>query len=225
VRALQSVASPAGSSKFGVGNTVVVKPPPTTPLSSVQTLRHLVRALPPGVLNVVTGADEILGPIVVGDPRVRHVCFTGSVGGGRRIMAMGAPSLTNVTLELGGNDPAVILDDADLDEAAFGRLGAATFITTGQVCMAVKRLYVPRRRYDEVIDGLRATLAGTRVGPGLDPEVTMGPLNTARQRDYVADLCEQARAAGAEVLTFGEYTSGTDGNYLLPSLVLDPPAT
>jgi acyl-CoA reductase-like NAD-dependent aldehyde dehydrogenase len=204
------------------GNTVVVKPPPTTPLSSVQTLRHLVRALPPGVLNVITGADEVLGPIVVGDPRVRHVCFTGSVGGGRRIMAMAAPSLTNVTLELGGNDPAVILDDADLDEAAFGRLSSATFMTTGQVCMAVKRLYVPRRRYDEVIDGLRATLAGTRVGPGLDPEVTMGPLNTARQRDYVAGLCEQARAAGAEVLTFGEYTSGTDGNYLLPALVLDP---
>jgi acyl-CoA reductase-like NAD-dependent aldehyde dehydrogenase len=204
------------------GNAVVVKPPPTTPLSSVQTLRHLVRALPPGVLNVVTGADEVLGPIVVGDPRVRHVCFTGSVGGGRRIMAMAAPNLTNVTLELGGNDPAVILDDGGLDEAAFGRLSSATFMTTGQVCMAVKRLYVPRRRYDEVIDGLRATLAGTRVGPGLDPEVTMGPLNTARQRDYVAGLCEQARAAGAEILTFGEYTSGTDGNYLLPSLVLDP---
>jgi acyl-CoA reductase-like NAD-dependent aldehyde dehydrogenase len=65
------------------GNTVIVKPPPTTPLSSVQTLRHLVRALPPGVLNVLTGADEVLGPVVVGDPRIRHVCFTGSVGGGR----------------------------------------------------------------------------------------------------------------------------------------------
>ena len=87
------------------GNTVIVKPPPATPLSSVLTLRHLVRALPPGVLNVVTGADEILGPVVVGDPRIKHVCFTGSVGGGRRIMTMAAANLTNVTLELGGNDP------------------------------------------------------------------------------------------------------------------------
>jgi acyl-CoA reductase-like NAD-dependent aldehyde dehydrogenase len=204
------------------GNTVLVKPPPTTPLSSVRTLRHLVRALPPGVLNVVTGADEILGPVVVGDPRVKHVCFTGSVGGGRRIMTMAAANLTNVTLELGGNDPAVILDDANLDEAAFGRMSGATFMTTGQVCMALKRLYVPRRRYGEVVDGLRATLAGAMVGPGLDPGTTMGPLNTARQRDYVAGLCEEARQAGAEVLTFGEYTDGTDGNYLLPSLVLDP---
>jgi acyl-CoA reductase-like NAD-dependent aldehyde dehydrogenase len=204
------------------GNTVIVKPPPTAPLSSVLTLRHLVRRLPPGVLNVVTGADEVLGPVVVGDPRVKHVCFTGSVGGGRRIMAMAAANLTNVTLELGGNDPAIILGDADMDEAAFGRLSAATFMTTGQVCMAVKRLYVPHSRFDEVIDGLRATLAGTRVGPGLDPATTMGPLNTQRQRDYVAGLCSAARAAGAQVLTFGEYTSGTEGNYLLPSLVLDP---
>jgi acyl-CoA reductase-like NAD-dependent aldehyde dehydrogenase len=205
------------------GNTVIVKPPPTTPLSSVLTLRHLVRALPPGVLNVVTGADEVVGPVVVGDPRVKHVCFTGSVGGGRRIMTMAAPNLTNVTLELGGNDPAVILDDAELDEAAFGRLSGATYMTTGQVCMAVKRLYVPRRRYDEVIDGLRATLEPTRVGPGLSADTTMGPLNTQRQRDYVAELCDQARSAGAEVLTFGEYTAdGGDGNYLLPSLVLDP---
>ena len=99
------------------GNTVIVKPPPTAPLSSVRTLRHLVRALPPGVLNVVTGADEILGPVVVGDPRIKHVCFTGSVGGGRRIMTMAAANLTNVTLELGGNDPAIILGDADMDEA------------------------------------------------------------------------------------------------------------
>jgi acyl-CoA reductase-like NAD-dependent aldehyde dehydrogenase len=204
------------------GNTVIVKPPPTAPLSSVRTLRHLVQALPPGVLNVVTGADEIVGPVVVGDPRIKHVCFTGSVGGGRRIMTMAAANLTNVTLELGGNDPAVILGDADLDEAAFGRLSAATFMTTGQVCMAVKRLYVPRRRYDEVVDGLRATLDSARVGPGLEPDTTMGPLNTRQQRDYVAGLCEEARADGAEVLAFGERTSGAEGNYLLPSLILDP---
>ena len=204
------------------GNAVIVKPPPTTPLSSVRTLAHLVRALPAGVLNVVTGPDEVIGPVVVGDPRVRHVCFTGSVAGGRRIMAMAAPNLTNVTLELGGNDPAIILPDADLDEAAFGRLSFATFMTTGQVCMAIKRLYVPRGRYGEVVDGLRAGLEGTRVGPGLDPGTTMGPLNTARQRDYVAGLCDEARAAGTEVLTVGELTGESDGNYLLPSLVLDP---
>src|SRR5580693_7746205 len=179
----------------------------------------------PGVLNVVTGADEVVGPLVVGDPRVRHVCFTGSVGGGRRIMSMAAPNLTNVTLELGGNDPAIVLDDATLDEAAFAKMSGATFMTTGQVCMALKRLYVPRGRYDEVVDGLRATLENAVVGPGLDPATTFGPLNTARQRDYVAGLTKQAEAAGAEVLTFGEYAvDAASGNYLLPSLVLNPSA-
>src|SRR5215472_12715930 len=205
------------------GNAVIVKPPPTTPLSSVRTLQHLVRALPPGVLNVVTGADEVVGPVVVGDPRIRHVCFTGSVGGDKRIMTMAAANVTNVTLELGGNDPAVVLHDAVLDEAALAKMSGATFMTTGQVCMALKRLYVPRSRYDEVIDGLAATLGGQKIGPGLDPATTMGPLNTASQRDYVAKLLEEARASGAEVQSFGEYTGDwTSGNYMLPSLVLDP---
>jgi acyl-CoA reductase-like NAD-dependent aldehyde dehydrogenase len=205
------------------GNTVIVKPPPTAPLSSVLTLAHLVRKLPPGVLNVVTGADSDVGPVLVGDPRVGHVCFTGSVRGGKQIMKMAASSLTNVTLELGGNDPAIVLDDATLDEAAFGRMSGATFMTTGQVCMAIKRLYAPRRRYDEVIDGLRATLASSKVGPGLDPATTFGPLNAGAQRDYVAQLTTEASAAGAQVLTFGEYTvDAASGNYLLPSLVLDP---
>jgi acyl-CoA reductase-like NAD-dependent aldehyde dehydrogenase len=206
------------------GNTVVVKPPPSTPLSSVATLRHVALALPPGVLNVVTGDDAVIGPAVVGDPRVRHVCFTGSVGGGRRIMEMAAANLTNVTLELGGNDPAIILDDARLDDAAFGRLAGATYMTSGQVCMAIKRLYVPRARYPEIVDGLEAAMAATRIGPGLDTTVTMGPLNTRRQRDYVVELLDEARSAGAEVRELGELTgSASDaGNYMRPALVLDP---
>jgi acyl-CoA reductase-like NAD-dependent aldehyde dehydrogenase len=205
------------------GNTVVVKPPPTTPLSSVATLRHLALALPPGVLNVVTGQDAVVGPVVVCDPRVKRVCFTGSVGGGRRIMAMAAANLTNVTLELGGNDPAILLDDAELDEAAFGRLAGATFMTSGQVCMAVKRLYVPSSRYGEVVDGLEAALAGTRIGSGLDAEVTMGPLNTRRQRDYVLELLDEARTAGIEVRMFGDFAGSVtdEGNYMHPALVLD----
>jgi acyl-CoA reductase-like NAD-dependent aldehyde dehydrogenase len=175
------------------------------------------------VLNVVTGSDAVLGPVVVGDPRIRHVCFTGSVAGGRRIMALAAADITNVTLELGGNDPAIILDDATLDEPAFARLAAATFMTTGQVCMAIKRLYVPRRRFDDVVTGLRSALAATRVGAGRDPAATMGPLNSARQRDYVIELCDEARSSGAEVIEVGEHLADPGaGNYMLPALVLDP---
>jgi len=206
------------------GNTVVVKPPPTTPLSSVLTLRHVAKLLPAGVLNVVTGADAVLGPIVVGDPRVKHVCFTGSTAGGKRIMSMASANVTNVTLELGGNDPAIVLDDTVLDEATIGKLGMTTFLTTGQVCMALKRLYVPRSLYGEAVDGLRAFLEGQRIGCGLSPEVTMGPLNMKRQRDYVEELLAESRAAGTEVVTAGEYADGnpSEGNYMLPALVLDP---
>jgi acyl-CoA reductase-like NAD-dependent aldehyde dehydrogenase len=117
-----------------------------------------------------------------------------------------------------------VLDDASLDEEAIGRLASATFMTTGQVCMAVKRLYVPRARYDEVVDRLRAALDATRIGSGLDADATMGPLNTARQRDYVVELCDEARSAGAEVLEGGEYVGvdPSEGNFMRPALVLDP---
>lgn len=207
------------------GNTVIVKPPPTTPLSVVRTLQHVAASLPPGVLNVVTGRDAEVGPALIEDARVKKICFTGSVNGGRQIMRMATTNLTRVTLELGGNDPAIVLDDAELDEAAFGRLSMGAFLTTGQVCMAMKRLYVPRRRFDEVVDGIRAAMAETCVGPGLSEGVTMGPLNTARQRDFVAELCDEARSAGAEVVEMGHFADGIDaasGNYLLPSLVLHP---
>ncbi|HET9093611.1 MAG TPA: aldehyde dehydrogenase family protein [Solirubrobacteraceae bacterium] len=206
------------------GNTVIVKAPPSAPLAMLATLRHLTRALPAGVLNVVSGRDDVLGPVLVGDPRIRHVCFTGSVTAGSRIMQMAAPNITNVTLELGGNDAAIVLDDARLDGAAFARLATAAFRTTGQVCMAIKRLYVPRTRFDEVVGGMRAALEGTRVGSGLDPEVTMGPLHSARQRDYVAELCDEALHSGAEVLELGALLRADPdvGHHMLPRLVLDP---
>jgi acyl-CoA reductase-like NAD-dependent aldehyde dehydrogenase len=139
-------------------------------------------------------------------------------------MQMAAPNITNVTLELGGNDAAILLDDAKLDEDAFRRLAIAAFRTAGQVCMAIKRLYVPQSRFDEVVDGLRMALNGTRVGSGLDREVTMGPLNSRRQRDYVVELCEEARRAGAETIELGELLRADPhaGNHLLPKLVLNP---
>jgi acyl-CoA reductase-like NAD-dependent aldehyde dehydrogenase len=192
----------------------------------VLTLRHVAKLLPPGVLNVVTGHDSLLGPIVVGDPRVKHVAFTGSTAGGKRIMEMASRNVTNVTLELGGNDPAVVLDDAVLDEATIAKIGMATFMTTGQVCMAIKRLYVPRDMYAQAVDGLREFIAAQKIGFGLNPEVTMGPLHMKRQRTYVEELLEESRARGTEVLQAGEYLDAdpAEGNYMRPALVLKPAA-
>ncbi|GII23051.1 aldehyde dehydrogenase family protein [Planosporangium mesophilum] len=203
------------------GNTVVVKPPPTAPLATVRTVQLVAEALPPGVLNVVTGTDAEVGPVLIQDDRVRKVCFTGSVGGGKRIMEMAAASLTRVALELGGNDPAIVLADADLGPEAMQRLFTGTFDSTGQICMASKRLYVHRSRYEEVVEGLSAIAAATRLGHGLDEGVTMGPLHSRRQLEYVQELVDHARQTGAEVREFGELPD-LGGNFIRPSLVLDP---
>jgi acyl-CoA reductase-like NAD-dependent aldehyde dehydrogenase len=205
------------------GNTVVVKPPPTAPLSTARVVRRIAEALPPGVVNVVTGRDAEIGEALVRNDDVAKVCFTGSPAGGRRIMEMAAGTLTRVALELGGNDPAVILDDALLDDAALGRLFSGVFDSTGQICMAAKRIYVHRSRYDEVVQGLSASLERTILGHGLDQATTMGPLHSRRQRDYVAGLVDEASSSGATVLTFGAVPAGLeDGSFLRPSLVLDP---
>ncbi|XRQ04525.1 aldehyde dehydrogenase family protein [Actinomadura welshii] len=207
------------------GNTVVVKPPPTAPLATVRHVQRFAESLPAGVLNIVTGADDEIGAALIQDDRVRKVCFTGSVGGGKRIMEMAAPSLTRVALELGGNDPGIILADADLGQEPMRRLFSGTFDSTGQICMALKRLYVHRSRYDEVVEGLSELMAATRLGHGLDEHVTMGPLHSPRQLEYVRDLLAEARESGAEVREFGEAAGGADlarGNFMRPSLVLDP---
>jgi acyl-CoA reductase-like NAD-dependent aldehyde dehydrogenase len=204
---------------------VVVKPPPSCPLATVRTVEQVARLLPPGVLNVVTGADAEIGAALISDERVRKVAFTGSVGGGKRIMAMASESLTRVTLELGGNDPALVLADAVLDDDAIMKLFTGTFDSTGQICMAAKRIYVHRSRYDEVVDGLSSVLSTMKLGHGLVEGVTMGPLHSARQKEYVLELMAQARESGAEVREFGEAAEGADisrGNFLRPSLVLDP---
>ncbi|MFC6087319.1 aldehyde dehydrogenase family protein [Sphaerisporangium aureirubrum] len=208
------------------GNTVVVKPPPTAPLATVRTVEQVARALPPGVLNVVTGRDAEIGGPLIQDERVRKVCFTGSVAGGRCVMAMAAESLTRVALELGGNDPAIVCADADLGPEAMRRLFSGVFDSTGQICMAAKRVYVHRSRYDELVEGLSSLLETTRLGHGLDEGVTMGPLHSARQLEYVQGLVAEALDLGAEVRMFGGPAEGADlsrGNFLRPSLVLSPP--
>ncbi|MFD0775345.1 aldehyde dehydrogenase family protein [Streptomonospora algeriensis] len=206
------------------GNTVIVKPPPTTPLSVVRTLERLAQRLPAGVLNVVTGDNEGVAPALQ-DPRIRRIVFTGSTNAGRAIMSAATENMTRVTLELGGNDPAVLLDDVELDDVAVTRLVEGAFLTTGQVCMGIKRVYVPRSRFDELVARLSDALEEYRVGHGLAPESTMGPLNSAKQRDFVRGLMDDARSAGREVREFGTLSDEareSGGHFLRPALVLDP---
>jgi acyl-CoA reductase-like NAD-dependent aldehyde dehydrogenase len=207
------------------GNTVIVKPPPSTPLAMSRGIARIAEKLPRGVLNVITGRDAEMAPIIQ-NTDVAKVCFTGSIGGGKKIAEMASQTLTRVTLELGGNDAAIIFDDAKLDDQAFDRLYQGIFDTAGQVCMNAKRIYVHRNRFDEVVKGLSDRLERVVLGHGLSEGTTMGPLHQARQKEYVDSLIEEARASGAEVREFGSWPSDLpDGQFVRPALVLDPDPT
>ncbi len=205
------------------GNTAIVKPPPSTPLALTRVVQRIAEKLPAGVLNVVTGKDENMSGLIQ-NTEVAKVCFTGSVNGGKRIMEMASKSLTRVTLELGGNDAAIFLEDAVLDDTHLDRIYAAVFDTTGQICMNAKRLYVHRSRMDELVEGLSSRLDKAVIGYGLDEGTTMGPLHQGAQKAFVKDIIEEAKDAGADVREFGELPGGelTGGNFLRPAIVVDP---
>lgn len=205
------------------GNTAIVKPPPSAPLATTRVVQRVAEKLPPGVLNVVTGEDQNMSALIQ-SPDVAKVCFTGSVGGGKKMMEMGAASLTRVTLELGGNDAAIFTEDAILDDTHLDRLFAAIYDTTGQICMNAKRVYVHRSRLDELVAGLEARLEKTVLGYGLDEGTTMGPLHQPAQKEFVASLIQEAKDSGADVREYGELPGGEleGGNFLCPAIVVDP---
>jgi len=205
------------------GNTVIVKAPPTTPLAITRVVQRVAEKLPAGVLNVVSGKDENMSGLIQNQD-VAKVSFTGSVNGGKRMMQMGATTLTRVTLELGGNDPAVFLEDAIVDDEHLDRLYAAVFDTTGQICMNAKRVFVHRSRLDEVVAGLGARLEKAVLGYGLDEGTTMGPLNSPAQKAFVDEIIQEAKDAGADVREFGALPGGEleGGNFVRPALVVDP---
>src|SRR5215510_14361609 len=208
------------------GNTVIVKPPLTAPLATTRVVQRIAEQLPAGVLNVVTGPDANMSALIR-NPDVAKVCFTGSVAGGKKIMELASGSLTRVTLELGGNDAAVILKDAILDDVHLDRLFAAIYDTTGQICMNAKRVFVHSSRMDEVVSGLSARLQKVKLGYGLDKDTTMGPLHSPAQKAFVDSLVKEAKDAGAKVLEFGELPGGDmkGGNFVRPAIVIDPKLT
>jgi acyl-CoA reductase-like NAD-dependent aldehyde dehydrogenase len=185
------------------GNSVVLKPPETCPLALIRTVALFAEALPPGVINVVTGLPSEIGDTLTTHPDVGKIGFTGSIPSARHIMANAAKTIKGVTLELGGNDPAIVLDDADLGTATMKAMLGATFQMTGQVCMAIKRIYVPTRRHDEFMDAFSQAAESLVVGDGLEPAVTMGPLHTRTAQVRAEGLLDDAVRRGAEVRNLG----------------------
>ena len=186
------------------GNTVVIKPAQRSAMAPCMTMRIMAEVLPSGVLNVVTGASAEIGDTLVSHPLVSKINFTGGVETGKHVMRVAADTLKPVTLELGGNDPALVLEDALLDAAAIQRMVLGTFMTSGQVCMAIKRIYVHRSRYDELLQQFMAATDRYVVGNGLEDGVTMGPLNNAAQLKIVQEFIVDARQRGAAVHELGQ---------------------
>jgi acyl-CoA reductase-like NAD-dependent aldehyde dehydrogenase len=184
------------------GNTIVLKPSPLAPVATLRLGELLREALPPGVLNIVSGGDA-LGAALTEHPGVRKISFTGSVETGKKIAAVASRDLKRVTLELGGNDAAIVLGDV-APKAVAKRLFWGTFTNCGQVCVAIKRLYVDEKIYGPLVDEL-VTLAGSVVvGDGLDEATQMGPLQNKAQFQRVSGLVDEARAAGAKIVTGGK---------------------
>jgi aldehyde dehydrogenase len=200
------------------GNALVIKPAPTTPLAMIAVVRAMAPHLPPGLISVLTG-DLAVPQALIAHPLVRMVSFTGSTRTGRAVAAAASSTIKNVSLELGGNDPAILLRDVELDESLFAALAANAFITAGQVCFAIKRLYVPEALVGKVAAGLIDILDGYVVGSGLEPTTSMGPLNNRSQRDIVSGLVADAAQRGT-VRTCGTLAADPDnGWFLRPAIV------
>jgi len=200
-----------------MGNTVVLKPAGTTPLS-VQALIYVVnQVLPENILHVVPG-DGTVGAAMVSHPDIDKVMFTGSTPTGRAIMRSAAGNLARLTLELGGNDAGIILADADPNAIAEGLFWGA-FVNAGQTCSALKRLYVPESLYEEVCEALVNIAKETPMGPGLDEDNLLGPLQNQAQYDIVKNLVESARKAGGEILVGGNPSHEQPGYFYPITLV------
>ncbi len=201
------------------GNTVVIKPSPLTPLSTIRMIELLNTVLPTGVLNCVTGENDI-GAAISSHPGIAKIVFTGSTETGKKIMAGAAATLKRLTLELGGNDAGIVLPDCDPRQIAEGLFWGA-FINGGQTCAALKRLYVHEDIYEDVCRELTSFAATVKVGDGLSEDSVLGPVQNRMQYQKVKDLVEDAKRRGGRILIGGDSDDNAPGNFYPVTLVAD----
>jgi succinate-semialdehyde dehydrogenase/glutarate-semialdehyde dehydrogenase len=211
------------------GNTMVIKPAETTPLTDLKVIELMTKAgIPAGVLNVVTGQGSVVGQALLEHPDVAKIGFTGSTEVGRQVMATAAKSIKRVTLELGGSDPLIVCDDADIDQAV-SSASVGRFFNCGQACLAIKRIFVFETVAGEFTEKLVAKVNRLTVGPGTEAGARLGPLHTAGQRAEIEAQVQDAVERGAEILTGGRRPIGDKyekGNFYLPTVLanVDPQA-
>ena len=200
------------------GNTMVLKPFPFTPLAVLRLGQLLREVLPPGVLNVISGGDA-LGPLMTAHPGFDKISFTGSTATGRRVMASAAPTLKRLTLELGGNDPAIVFPDVNIQDAA-QKLFWSAFLNSGQVCAATKRAYVHADIYEPFLAALTEIAKAVPMGDGSQQGMALGPVQNKVQFDRVRALLADSHAAGHKIIEAG---SAPAGGYFIPVTFIDNP--
>lgn len=198
------------------GNTVVLKPSPYTPLATLRVGEIVQDVLPAGVVNVVSGGDQ-LGAWLTTHPDIRKISFTGSVATGKLVAAAAAPDLKRFTLELGGNDAAIILDDADPAAIAKGVFWGG-FINCGQICAGIKRVFVPERLFGDVVEAIAGRARSVRMGPGEEQGMQLGPIQNRPQFERVKGLVAEALQGGAKAVTGGK-PMDRDGYFFEPTIL------
>jgi acyl-CoA reductase-like NAD-dependent aldehyde dehydrogenase len=208
------------------GNTLVAKPAETTPLTTLRIAELMHEAgLPDGVFQVITGKGSVLGEALVTHPDVAKVAFTGSTPVGKHVAELAARGVKRVTLELGGSDPMIVLDDADVD-GAVSAASVGRFFNCGQACLAVKRLYVHERVADELVEKLVRKAARLKLGAGTDEGTMIGPLHSGAQRETLEEQVSATLAQGGELVAGGKRPDGdglANGWFYEPTLILEPP--
>lgn len=204
---------------LSAGNTMMAKPAPTTPLTTLLLGEVASEILPPGVLNVIVDQND-LGPLLTSHPDIAKVSFTGSTGTGKRVMQAAADTLKRITLELGGNDAAIVLDDADINVVAPGIFQAAT-LNAGQVCLAAKRVYAPRSLYDELCEALARLAKEAVVDDGEKQGTQIGPIQNLAQFEKLKGFLDDARENGSVIA--GGAPLDREGYFIAPTIVRDIP--
>ncbi|PWN88786.1 aldehyde dehydrogenase [Acaromyces ingoldii] len=202
-----------------MGNTIIVKPSPFTPLCSVRIVEMLQQFFPPGVVQVLTG-DDSLGPWLTEHPGIRKISFTGSTATGRLVARSCAATLKRFTLELGGNDASIIMPDIDVPKVA-PRVFQAAFFNSGQTCHAAKRIYVHEDVYDRFAQAMASLAKQAKVGRGEESDTVFGPLNNKMQHDKIAEFIDQSRGEGHTFLAGGKMEQTT--GYFAPLTIVDRP--
>lgn len=206
------------------GNTIVIKPSPTSPIALSLLLQRMAKVLPDGVINVVHGLAEV-GEALTQHPLVKKIAFTGGTETGRAVATNAAKSFKSITLELGGNDPAIILDDVNVEQI-IPRLLKGVYTRSGQICFAVKRIYVPEAMADQFFNALCEVVDEYKVGHGLDERASFGPLNNKKQFEFVKNLIKKTKQSGAVVRELGtklDPKGWENGYYILPHVVKGAP--